>query len=190
MKRAILVVLIAMFGAAAAVAGQNPSMILGLDSSSTPVGVNRVDPEVGDIVNIYVVIRDFGPQPDAGVKGLSFRFEKTFGGDWVATTNLLGGLTIGDDPAVGSGCAMTATTGQCKHPTVGGYYVAARVRYEYNGTPGYARLIGHGTDGQASADCNNALDAWTDYSHFGVGQDAPASPVQAHSWGAIKALYR
>lgn len=188
MKRALLTVLAGLLVTTAAVAGQNPGIIMGLDASSTPVGVNTATPEEGEIFSIYVVLKSFGT--GGGVKGISFRFEKTFGGDWIATTNLLGGLTIGGDPAAGMGCAMTAGTGQCKYPVAEGYVVAARVRYEYTGTSGYVRLIGHATDGQATSDCNNELDMWTDYSHFGVNQSAPPSPVESKSWSAIKALYR
>jgi len=185
MRKMVLVCVALLLVAGTAFAGQNPNLLIGLDSTDPPTGANRIDNPAGPF-NVYVVFMQFGN--GGGMLGAAFKFDRTFSGYKLETVNLLGGLSVGD-PESGYGWAL-ATAGDCAMP-VGGVVVAARLQYLYDGvTPGTITLLPHDTDGAVAADCNNDLDVWTVYSNFGVNADAPEAPVEAASWTAIKALYR
>ena len=58
------------------------------------------------------------------------------------------------------------------------------------------RLLEHPDYPRWVSDCDGGLDYWCVESHASIGGeicpdgDCPQSPVQAHTWGAMKALYR
>lgn len=182
MKHFVVTLAIVAMLAVPALAGQNPDILIGLDKDP-PNEVNRYDPAMSEMFSFFLVFRDFGS--GGGISGCAFMFERTFGGVYLSTTNLLGGLTIGTPE---TGCSLTAL--ECQYPDGNGEVIAAEITYLYTGTPGTVTLVGDPFQGAITTDCNVDIDVWLDYSHFGVGQDAPQSPVAASSWGSIKALYR
>ncbi len=81
--------------------------------------------------------------------------------------------------------------------------VAGRVRYFYIGSPGHIRIIQceHEVHSCVVVDCEWADDEdyWCVAGNAGVNMDAPPGeprcecgvvPVEAASWGTVKALYR
>ena len=185
MRFLLSVVLVALL-ATTAFAGQNPDIMIGLDSTNSPVSeVNRVDPALNGTFDVYVVFKNFGPE--GGMLGTAFKFDRTFSGFKLTQTNLLPGLDFGDVES--DGWALTAGA-ECQFPDGNGYLVAATCQYMYLGAPGTITIIDHPVDGASVADCPNDLDFWTVYSNFGVNEDPPASPVEASTWGSIKSLYR
>ncbi len=185
MRFLLSVVLVALL-ATTAFAGENPDIMIGLDSTTgPPTEVNRVDPAVNGTFDVYVVFKNFGA--GGGMLGAAFMFDRDFTGFKLTQTNLLPGLDFGDVEV--DGWAITAGA-ECQYPDGNGYLVAATCQYMYLGTPGTITVINHPVDDNSVADCPNDLDFWTVYSNFGVGMDAPTSPVEASTWGSIKSLYR
>ncbi len=184
MRKMVLVVMALLLAAGTAFADQNPDILIGLDSTNPPVGVNRIDDPATNFY-VYVVFTHFGD--GGGLLGASFKFERTFSGFKLTQENLLGGLDLGDVEGV-NGWAITSGA-NCAYPT-GDVLVAARIQYLWTGTAGTIQILPHGQDGSVIADCDNELDVWSTYSNFGVNADAPESPVEPTSWTSIKALYR
>jgi hypothetical protein len=185
MRFMVAAVLVA-FIATAAMADENPNIMIGCDSNNPPPPENnRLDPAPNGTIDVYVVAKNFGP--GGGALGAAFLFERTFGGFKLAQTNLLPGLDFGDVEA--GGWAITAGA-ECQFPDANGYLMLATVQYLYLGTPGTITIVEHPVDGLVISDCDNLLDTATVFSNFGVGTDAPSSPVEASTWSGIKGLYR
>jgi hypothetical protein len=206
MKRAVVLLVVLALCAAPALAGQNPDIALYLYSTSTGVGGTntKASPAPGSNTSVYVCFDNVWGQ----VYGASWKFTEVPGPDYLSVTNQyagVGGLTIGD-PGQGFGCAMT--TGSLPATPTNGIIVLARVRYETPepGAPrgGSITVIPHDTDGRAVADGNNQLDSWCVHSiafdglagNFGWDDTVPSDgdcaivPVEAQTWGSIKAMYR
>jgi hypothetical protein len=192
-----------------AVAGQNRHVGIYLCTTSTGVGgTNHMpSPAPGVLASVYVCFDQFGQ--GGGMFGASWAFEEIPGPDYFWTTNLyeaVGGLTIGD-PGIPPGCSMVVGPSPV-YPGASGIIVLARVRYE---TPDGRRQGGTITivpsgfpEGGAVMDANNDLDTWCVHSvgynglsgNFAWDDSAvpdgncSTAPVEATSWGSIKALYR
>jgi hypothetical protein len=206
MKRAILILMVLAFCAVPALAGQNPNVKIYLYTTSTGIGGtnNKATPAAGSNTSVYVCFDNIW----GGVYGASWKFTEVPGPSFLSTTNQyagVGGLTIGD-PASALGCAMTVGANPV-YPGANGIIVLGRIRYEtaeMSTRGGSITVIPHATDGRAVADANNALDFWCVHSvafdglsgNFGWDDtavpdgDCAVSPVDARSWGSIKALYR
>ena len=177
-----------------AVAGQNPDVRIHLDFDP-PHGVDRIDPQPGDLFRVYIVVDCFGA--GGGFYATAVAFDRTFGGTLVDQTNLLGPLDLGnvEDPHIG----WVHGSLTCVYPGADGLLVTGYVTYSYDGPSGWIRILRTEIDQGAVADCNNVLDYFCIAGNAGVGMDAPpgergcvcgATPVEHGSWGAIKALYR
>lgn len=183
--RYVWMAMLALLVAGAALADGNPDLLLGLDMDP-PNEMNRYDPAISEIFSVYLVFREIGP--GSGITGCSFMITRTFGGVYLSTTNMMNsGLIIGT-PEVG--CSLSAGGGLCIEPDGNGEVIAAEIQYLYTGVPGTLTLVPDPGQGAVATDCDVLLDTWTDYMNFGVGMDAPPSPVEEISWGSIKALYR
>ncbi len=188
MRSLVLTILVGLLVTAAAVADENPDLIIGLDTTDPPTHIDdagyQVTPGMNETFTVYVVFRQFGA--GGGMLGAAFKFDRTFSGFKLLQTNLLPGLDFGDVEV--DGWAITAGA-ECQFPT-GDILVAASAQYMYTGTPGTITIIPHPVDGNSAADCTNELDFWEVYGHLGVNTDAPLSPVEVQTWSGIKALYR
>jgi hypothetical protein len=207
MKRAILTIMVLALCAVSALAGENPNVQIFLTSSSTaaPSGVNhKPTPAPGVPQNVYVAFDHM----DGGMLAAQWFFEVTGGPAFDSTTNqfgAVGGLTIGYDPSASPGVSMT--TGPAVYPNVNGAIVLAKITYmdpEMSRPGGYIRVLTYAAgDGGVVADANNDIDTWCVRSvaisgtsgNWGwddevIPDGTCGSPVEAHSWGAIKALYR
>jgi hypothetical protein len=208
MKRTILTIMVLAFCAVPALAGQNPGVQIYLYTTSTGVGGfnHKASPAAGANTSVYVCFDHFGP--GGGMTLAQWQFIDVPGPNYLSSTNMfagVGGLIIGD-PAVAPGIAMT--TGADALPDANGIVVLARIRYE---TPeegarrgGSIQIVDYSAgDGSVVLDLNLASDEWCVHSvalnglsgNFGW-DDSPipdgncASPVEARTWGSIKALYR
>jgi hypothetical protein len=187
-----------------AVAGQNPYVAIYLYSTSTGIGGTNHLPSPPPETNasVYVCFDHFGPFANGVGGGMllaQWRFLEVPGPEYLDTMNLyagVGGLTIGV-PGVAPGCAMTV--GPTVYPDANGVIVLARVRYT---TPLKTARGGTITvvppdwpEGGVVADANIELDYWRVHSVEVDGLSGnfvwdEVSPVEARSWGSIKALYR
>jgi hypothetical protein len=132
-----------------------------------------------------------------GIRQIAFSFHRTFGGDMVSATNLLGGTMLGD-PESGSGCMLLAD--DCVLPNETGFIPLVSCEYLYTGVPGVILPHGYGTEGARFVDCAGDtcywMFLWSDYGgNAGICMDPPYGcgvvvPVENATWGSIKALYR
>jgi hypothetical protein len=161
-------------------------------------GSNCVWPDPGEIVTATVYLA--GTEPWYGgwscdVRSVAFKLERTFGGQLVGQVNLLGGASYGDPE---TGWRLYDDEG-CTGPGPDGILLLGQAQYLYEGPPGYLRLRAYYSEGLLVRDCDYNLH-WieetelTSLRYGGVAAAAPwgcyTTPVEAVSWGAIKALYR
>jgi hypothetical protein len=209
-----LLAILALCAAPAMAIGVNPHAAIYLYTTSTGVGgANwKASPAPGSNTSVYVCFDQFGPNGDGvggGMSAAQWLFNEVPGPDYMNVTNQftgVGGLTIGV-PGTAPGCTMTVGPTPV-YPDATGVIVLARVRYETPeaGAPrgGYIQIIPYSAgDGPVVVDQNNELNGYCVHSvaynglsgHFGWDA-APTvdgnctSPVEAASWGSIKALYR
>jgi len=194
MRVLVAVVLMAAVAAGPVWADQHPDVRLFLTFDQADYVHEIADPGAG-VLTIYVCADCVADGEGIGLWGAAFKVERTFGGTYLALTNMLNpGITPIGHPETGIGAAV-ASGGLCID---GGIVPLASILYSYNGTPGTLKLIPHETDGAVTADCNNDLDTWCVAGNAGVGVAPPApdadcdcdNPVEATTWGTIKALYR
>jgi len=164
-------------------AGLNTFQTIFLDADDD-VGnevVNRVDPGMNELFDVYVCFANFGPSGETSNTGIleaAFKFERTFAGFKLVQENLLQGPDFGDVEV--DGWWITAGT-ECQMPEEGCVLVAAHVTYLYLGAPGTIKLLPHPTHQGSTTDCNNEQDYWCVRSilrhghsgHFGVCVDPP-----------------
>ncbi len=159
MKR-MLIVLVALTLAAVAGAGQNPNVRLYIDFDPPNYVHQLRAPALGDTIRLYVVADSLGSSPGHGLWGAAFQVARDFGGTYLGAVNLLDPDTapIGD-PESAAGIAL-ASGGNCVQGSV---VPIAEISYLYGGELGTISLLPHSSDGAATADCNNDLDAWSMY---------------------------
>ena len=152
-------------------------------------------PDQTFVVRIYLDNLDaIGCETD-GITGISFKFERTFGGLKIRQTSLLGGTDLGDVEADGWWCS---TGGVCVEPDAAGVILVGEVEYQYSGVPGVIDVVPHSANGRVIADCGYGLCDWNlpdpPGGVGGVGMEPPrgcgAVPVASSTWGMVKALYR
>lgn len=160
-------------------------------------GTNCIWPYPGQVITatVYLEPHHWCWWPD-GIRGASFRLERTFGGQRLGQTNFLGGLSIGN-PDIGWDIVAGA---DCVEPDANGVIVLGQVQYLYEGPPGLLRIRNHPTFQRLSVvGCNYQMRHIDEsslgyYQYGGVGVVAPwgclTTPVALVSWGTIKALYR
>jgi hypothetical protein len=161
--------------------------------------VTRVDPAPNGTFTVSLVVDCLGD--GGGFRGTGVLLTRTFTGFKLGQTNLMpNGLDFGDaetDPG------WTLASGpNCPMPDANGIVVFAELEYLYLGGPGTLMINPHGGSlpgtGREALDCNFESDFWCIAGHFGVGDNAPPgeegcdcdNPVEAATWGAIKAFYR
>lgn len=188
-----LVVIIAMTAGSAFAVG-NPLVSIWLDADP-PNAITSVTPDVGGFFTVTLVMECFGDDPVlSGTRGLGVLGVRTFSGIKLSQTSLLGGLDFGDFEVDG----WTLVPTDCIFPT-NGYVPMGEIQYLYQGAPGTLTLQPHPGSGRESLDCEfNFDDLYCIAGGLGVHDTAPGnteecvcdSPVDAASWGLIKALYR
>ena len=183
-----------------ALAGQNPDIRLFI--TFTEGQYDNYIEAPAQYQNIYTCADCLSRTEGEGLWGVAWMFERTFGGTHLATTNLLNGtITPIGNPDTG---VAVASGGLCinSDPPGTGIVCLASHLYLYT-TPGTVSLVGHPTDGNVAADCDNVLDEWCVYQNgaLGAGQVPPdgdpdcqecpePNPVEDATWGTIKAMYR
>jgi len=184
MRCVLAVALVAAVACGTAWAGDNPDIRIYLDVDP-PNYVHRIDPDVNDMFDVYICLDTFGE--GAGTRGVGVLFDRTFGGIKTGQTNLLGGLDMGDVEVDGWSCVAGA---DCVYPDENGIVTVGYVSYLYTGAPGGIAILEHPVSGTEVLDCNDIEDHFIVIGNLGVNADPPEAPVEARSWGSIKALYR
>jgi hypothetical protein len=176
----------------AAYAGDNPDCQVCIDFSGTAVswdGVqNRIDPDPYTPFSAYFCI--YGVN---AFQGICFRGYVSEGMCSAPSfTSLLPDqLTIGEWD---EGISMAST--ECHEER---FIYLARLDMVYLGTPGDVMILEHPEYPRWALDCDPAeIDYYCVWMHGGVHKDPiegdeecfPVVPVEASTWGSVKALYR
>jgi hypothetical protein len=195
--RVVALTILAALVATAAFAGQNPAVMMYYDFDP-PNQSFRADPAASTVQNGYLVVDMFGP--GGGVTGVSLVLDFQCGGFTAGPADVTvfhpsAQTVIGGPDDLVNGWVVAAP--ECVFPDGDGIVTVAMVPWFYLGTPGDIVLLPSPVDGKAVVDCNNDIDIFCVFSNAAMGQD-PATPgdpgcgtpVEAQTWGAIKALYR
>ncbi len=140
---------------------------------------NYVEPPMLATVIVYVCFDGF--EPGEGLRSAFVRFERTFSGNKLTQTNLLGGLDEGD-PELGDGWGLFSGP-DCAIADPEGVVVAASVRYMYLGGPGVLELLPHDARGRLAVDCDLQGHQWCvrrdPSGHAGVWMEPPPGDCAA-----------
>lgn len=185
--RTLVLTLLAALVAATAFAGQNPDIrcYVTMDQADT-IFADPVAP-ANAIKNVYLCFDTFGTGGGLTAVSLTLDFQCSgfVAGSADVTIFAPGALTVigGPDDLV-NGWVIGA--GQCVTPNASGVVCVAMIPWFYTGTPGDIVIL-EGSEGFATVDCNTDIDLFTVRSNGALGQEVP---VEAQTWGGIKALYR
>jgi hypothetical protein len=206
MRLAVSMLLAALLFAATAMAGQNPYCKVFVDFADNDCTKDYADvqssiyPDPGTLVTAYLVLGDVAgqcePSPVAGITTISLAvdLEPDAMSSFTGYQSLLpGGLTIGDWT---TGITLSAT--EC---VPGPLVYFASVTMLYSGTPGEVRITDDPQFPRLVVACDDPIPSEDHYcvaNYGGVGMEPtdpePScflnTPVEAESWGTIKALYR
>ncbi|MBD3348280.1 MAG: hypothetical protein GF400_03670 [Candidatus Eisenbacteria bacterium] len=195
--RVLVLTSLAVLMATAAFAGQNPNACMYFDFDP-PNRVFRADPATSTTQNGYLVMDCFGP--GGGVTGVSLVLDFQCGGFVAGSADVSvfhpsAQTVIGGPDDLTNGWVVAAP--ECVYPDASGIVTIAMVPWFYTGPAGDVVLLASPADGKATVDCNNDLDLFCVYANAAMNQD-PATPgdpgcgtpVEAQTWGSIKALYR
>jgi hypothetical protein len=172
--------------ALAAHAGQNPDINILLEFEN---GSNSIEPASGQLFTVDIYLANFGP--GGGVNTVELQLNRTFAGQIITSTNMLGDLSIGDPE---SGWMLATSGGDCVYPGGDGRVHIAQVWYQYLGTPGVLEIVENsasGGSGRDIADCNFDIDTWCvqidPSGHGGVWVepppgDCPPDDPHPHRW--------
>jgi hypothetical protein len=184
-----MVVLVAV---GAAYAGENPDVRVFLTSDCDEI-VDQIDVPSGAPFNYYLAADCL----NTGLRAVAVTVTIDIPGFPAGTpTYLLPGTNAIGNPGEVGGWAMAWAS--CEYPDpLTDILCIVQVPYFATGA-GTITLSAHPSDGQLTIDCEFAEDVYCIANNFGVGMEPPAgdddctceSPVEAGSWGQIKALYR
>lgn len=187
MSRVVLAALAMLVVAVPALAGQNPDVHIFVDFDP-PNYVHRIDSPTNPF-DTYLCIDTFGPS--GGVRQVSVLWQTDgFGMAFAADYSMFhaGTQVIGAPDNVVDGWVIAAP--DCVFPDGTGIVVVAKVPYFMTAGTGTITLLPNPVDDRLVTDCNFAADVWHESSNGGINTDPPQTPVEAASWGSIKALYR
>jgi hypothetical protein len=192
--RPIVIALAALAMAAPSLADQNPDIRIYLDADP-PDYVHQICPEPMTTFEVYVCLDCFGEE--GGLRGVIFRFERTFGGYLTTKIPLLGSNHLGDPEDETYGWTIVSD-GDCVYPDENGIVVVGLCVYLYVGPPGTLDLARVDVSWEDTLDCDMQNDFFCVYANLGVcvppnpgqGCDCLVTPVADVSWGSIKALYQ
>ena len=154
-------------------------------------GTSCVWPEEGEVVTATIYILPGETLAQVVMDSIRIRLDRTFGGELLGLTNLTGGWH-GGDPESPSGWLLDVP--YCPPAAAHGFLAIGTVEYLYRGPPGLLspRISSPQTD-TAWVGCSGSHPGFLSRLIGGVGMSPPAgcyTPVDATSWGVIKALYR
>jgi len=192
--RITLVIVVVVACSISAFAGDNPDCQVCIDFSGTATSwsnvQSRIDPEPYELFDAYICI--YGINAFSGISFTGYVTPEMSSNTWF--TNLLpGSISIGPWDV---GISMAST--ECHTER---FLYLARLDLIYTGTPGDIMILDHPDWPRWVLDChepNAEVDFYCVWMHGGVGKDAlegdeecfPVVPVEAATWGSIKALYR
>ncbi|MBD3366773.1 MAG: hypothetical protein GF405_01210 [Candidatus Eisenbacteria bacterium] len=155
--------------------------------------VSQIDVPAGVPFNIYLVVDCI----DTGLRGVAVTMLHDIPGFPAGVPVYLndGTQTVGgfNDPA-----GWAIAWADCEYPDPAtGMLPVVEIPYFASG-PGSVTLSAHPTDGKITLDCGYLEDPYCILQNLGVGEAPPAgdaectcdNPVEASTWGGIKALYQ
>ena len=189
MSRVVFAALAMLVVAVPVLAGQNPDIHIFVDFDP-PNYVHRIDSPVSPF-DTYLCVDTFGPS--GGMRQVSVIWQtNSFGMAFAADYSMFhaAAQVIGAPDDLVTGWVIAAP--DCVFPDGTGIVVVAKVPYFMTGTDivGTITLLPNPIDGRLVTDCEFEADVWHESSNGGINTDPPQTPVEAASWGSIKALYR
>jgi len=180
--KSLLVIALVLAVAVPAFAGDNPAVRLYVDFDPGNY-VHRADPAMYTAFDAYFMLDTF-----VGIAAVSFKVGVTPGmsspGSYEAL--LPGGMSIG-------AFEVGTTVGSTECVTTAPVAVGVG-HYFYLNVPGDIEILDHPDFPRWVVDCNDGVDSYCVFINGGVCKDPlPGDcgvPVEASSWGGIKALYR
>lgn len=191
MSRYILVIVAVLVAALPAMADENPNARLFFTFDSTGYSNEIASPPDPNPFNMYLCLDELS----TGARAVALTATCTIGGfsAGVPTYPIAGTNVIG---AFNSPSGWAIAWANCEAVDAGtGILVVAQVPWFYTGD-GTVTITAHPTETHKVIGCNFVADQYCTYQNLGVGVTPPPgdegcdSPVEAESWGAIKAMFR